>query len=285
MAGLKKQGMDNGTAVAFMVSTPENGVDSIALTYSFFDPIMTVMRPVAGFVSGIVAGVLETLSQGISSVHQSKAIGQHGAQYGSYFRGPQLAQGNLAKARIIFHELLSGQKYAFGTLFNDLAKWYLLGIFLAGSVGYFVPDGSLANIFESGILSYLAMLVMGLPIYVCATFSTPVAAAMVSKGLSPGAALVFLLAGPATNLATISMLTGLMGKRTVVVYIFSILICSLGFAYLTDFIYSALNVNPVSGINIIRTGLMPEWVEIVSAIGVLGLSLRAIFSRKSKSSG
>ncbi len=264
-----------------MVSTPENGVDSIALTYSLMDPIMTVMRPVAGFVSGIVAGVVENFMQKAPSVAHVPGSGFSRLQS---YQSLNMQIGHASKmsmAKAYFHEILRGQQYAFGALLKDVAKWYLLGVLLAGIITALIPNDLLSTMFHEGILSYLAMLIIGLPIYVCATFSTPIAAAMVAKGLSPGAALVFLLAGPATNLATITMLMGLMGKRSVVVYLASIIVCSLGFAYVTDYVYAWLNIKAVSSQNISHTSLVPGWLEMTAAIVMLGLCLRSIFVTES----
>lgn len=264
-----------------MVSTPENGVDSIALTYSLMDPIMTVMRPVAGFVSGIVAGVVENFTQKWPS--ESQGTGANFVSFPSYQSlSMQIGHASkMSRLKAFLDKILKGQQYAFGALLKDVARWYLLGVLLAGIITALIPNDMLSTMLDEGILSYLAMLIIGLPIYVCATFSTPVAAAMVAKGLSPGAALVFLLAGPATNLATITMLIGLMGKRSVVVYLGSIIVCSLGFAYVTDYVYAWLNIKALSSQNISHTSLVPEWLEIVAAIVMLGLCLRSIFAAES----
>ena len=263
-----------------MVSTPENGIDSIALTYSLLDPIMTLMRPLAGFVSGSVAGILENVFESnsarvgaINNTVQNVARGQ--AEIGM-----TPFSGMIKQPRLFFRELVKGQKYAFGTLFDDIAGWYLVGVILAGAITYIIPDDMFVGAYSQGIISYMAMLMLGLPIYVCATFSTPVAGAMIAKGLSPGAALVFLLAGPATNMATISMLLGLMGRRTVAVYLFSIVVCSLGFAYLTDFIYLHFNIVASSNIGLGQISLEPGLMEMLTSIIMMALIVRSLLKRK-----
>ncbi len=258
-----------------MVSTPENGIDSIALTYSLLDPIMTMMRPLAGFVSGSVAGIMEHFHEKKSSVVKVINDPAPNFQERRSLIGATPISGFLRKPGLFLSELIKGQRYAFGTLFDDIAGWYLLGVFLAGAITYIIPDDMFVGAYTQGIISYMAMLILGLPIYVCATFSTPIAAAMIAKGLSPGAALVFLLAGPATNMATISMLLGLMGKRSVAVYLFSIVICSLGFAYLTDYVYLHLNIVASSNMSLGRISPTPHWLESLTSIILIGLIVRS----------
>ena len=128
-------------------------------------------------------------------------------------------------------------KFAFGDLLDDIGSWLMLGVLLAGLIGVFLSPGLIEAYLGDGILSMLIMLVVATPLYVCATASTPIAAALVMKGLSPGAALVFLLAGPATNVATLTVVSKLLGKKTALIYLISILINSLLFGVLVNFIY------------------------------------------------
>jgi uncharacterized membrane protein YraQ (UPF0718 family) len=259
-----------------LVSTPENGVDSIALTYSLLDPIMTFMRPLAGFVTGVFAGIVENLFQERDRDRTDSKLPLPDFQS---LHTPLNSRVKISRTRALFQELIKGQKYAFVNLFNDIAKYYLIGSLVAGIITSVIPDDMFSRVFGAGISSYLTMLILGLPMYVCATFSTPIAAAMVAKGLSPGAALVFLLAGPATNIATVSMLLGLMGKRSVVVYLSAIVICSLGFAFLTDFIFNHLNIVPSTNIHMVQKGFIPDWIEAIAAVIMIALCAKAIFFR------
>lgn len=279
VAGLKKQGATNGTALAFMVSTPENGVDSIALTYSLLDPIMTIMRPLAGFVTGAVAGILEHFREGTAVAQKTTAPQVKNFTPIGSLNYPGSSFGVMGRSKLLVREIIAGQRYAFGTLFNDIASWYFLGIILAGCITHFLPDDILTQTFGQGMFAYLVMLVLSLPIYVCATFSTPVAAAMIAKGLSPGSALIFLLAGPATNMATISMLLGLMGKRSLAVYLFSIVVCTLGFAYLTDYIYSSYHIAASANMRPGNQTVIPNWLETVAAVAMMLMILKATLIR------
>jgi len=120
----------------------------------------------------------------------------------------------------------------------------------------------------------VAMLVAGIPMYVCATSSTPIAAALILKGLNPGAALVFLLAGPATNVATLSMVSGLLGKRSMIIYLTAIVICSFAMGLIVDYLYVTLGIQPVA-IAGQAAELLPEWLKIGSAVLLAGLLIYA----------
>ncbi|MEO0663924.1 MAG: permease, partial [Planctomycetota bacterium] len=137
-------------------------------------------------------------------------------------------------------------RYAFGTLLDDLAPWFLVGFVLSGLIVVALPDGFFDGALFSGALSMLVMLVAGVPLYVCATASTPIAAAMMAKGLEPGAALVFLLAGPATNVATILVVRDLLGRRALVVYLASIALMSLLLGSVTNRLYPAFGFDPTA---------------------------------------
>ena len=118
-------------------------------------------------------------------------------------------------AMSFFEKISAGIRYAFSDLWEDIAKWFLFGLLLAGFITVLIPDDIFSKYLGSGLPAMLLMLAVGIPLYICATASTPIAAALILKGVSPGAALVFLLAGPATNIASLTVLTGVLGKRAV----------------------------------------------------------------------
>ncbi len=128
--------------------------------------------------------------------------------------------------------------FAFGDLIDDIGGWLLFGVLLAGLISVFVSPAMIQTYLGSGLLSMLFMLIIATPLYVCATASTPIAAALVLKGISPGAALVFLLAGPATNVATITVVAKVIGKKAAVIYVVSILLCSLMIGLLVNEVYN-----------------------------------------------
>lgn len=232
--GLRRQGASKGASAAFLVSTPESGVDSIAITWALLDPVMTVARPLSAFLTATVTGLLiNRLPEETAPVAPAAAsAGGCGCAGGSCGGPATPAKPSLA------HRLLGGLAYAFGDLLGDIGRWLLLGIAVAGVLAWVLPDDFFVRHLGSEFSSLLIMLVVGIPLYICASASTPVAAAMVLKGLSPGAALVFLLAGPATNAATIAVVTRFWGRRATVVYLAAIAGCSLLLGWLLNRFYA-----------------------------------------------
>jgi uncharacterized membrane protein YraQ (UPF0718 family) len=139
--------------------------------------------------------------------------------------------------------LAKGFSYAFGGLLGDIGGWLLIGIGVAGVISYFVPSDFFAHHARGEFSSLFLMLAVGIPLYVCATASTPIAAALVLKGLSPGAALVLLLAGPATNAATLTVVAKLMGKRTAALYLAAIAVCSVALGWMVNQVYYYLGMD------------------------------------------
>jgi len=167
-------------------------------------------------------------------------------------------------------KLLRGAKYAFGELLTDIAKPFIIGIFIAGVITFFFPDDLTLWANEHHFLSMLVMLAAGIPMYVCATSSTPIAAALILKGLNPGAALVFLLAGPATNAATINIVKNIFNTRALVIYLSMISMCSIAMGFFVDFVYKVLNVQ-ASAIVGQASELFPESVQLICAAILTGL--------------
>ena len=240
-ASLKRQGATNGATLSFLISTPESGVDSIPITYALMDPIITIVRPVAAFITAITAGIFEnffnTSAPGSEQTSQGacSTSGDCGCN-GNASNPPEIADKSLGA------KIVSGFKYAFVDLLGDIGKWFLVGILLAGLISYFIPDTLFESYLANNFIAMLVMLMAGMPMYVCATSSTPIAAALVLKGLNPGAALVFLLAGPATNIASLSMVSGLLGKRSLMIYLGSIAVCSLTLGFFTDMLYYGIGI-------------------------------------------
>jgi uncharacterized protein len=176
-------------------------------------------------------------------------------------------------------KLAAGLRFAFNELMDDLAGWFLLGVIFAGIITAVVPNSFFDQVLGHGLVSYLVMLVVSLPMYVCASASTPIAAAMVLKGLSPGAALVFLLAGPATNAATVAMVGGMLGIRALSIYLGSIAVCALGMAFATDWLFQTFRMSPVTSVIAGQQEFLPEWVHWLSA-GILAILIsRALWRR------
>ncbi len=280
--GLRKQGASKGATTAFMISTPETGVDSMAVTYALIDPLMTVIRPLAATVTAVFAGVLinafpdrKAGPQPLAGLSDSSATCTGCGCGGSCAVPP----GESVAARF-----RSGMEYAFGEMISDIGRWLLVGVLIAGVISAAMPADALDRYVGTGLLSYLAMLVVALPLYVCATASTPIAASLLLKGLSPGAALVFLLAGPATNGATITVMLKTLGRRAAGLYVGSIIVCSLALAYATDHLYAALGLDIRAVVSEVGE-LLPHWLGVASAVLTLLLVARSFLKRGHESHG
>jgi len=277
VAGLKKQGANNGACLSFLISAPETGVDSIALSYSLLDPVMTVTRPVVAFVTALTAGLVENLTESSDLKTTQDRPGE--AHHISGHRGSRDSTEDSEKHRSFVVKLSEGMSFAANELMNDFAGWLLLGILLAAVITVMVPESLFHGSLGTGITAYLAVLLGSLPLYVCASMSTPIAAALVLKGMSPGAALVLLMAGPATNMATITMVGGILGKRTLAIYLSSIVGCTLVFAFATDMLYQLLGISAKATVGSAGYERIPEWLQLASALVLAGLIIRVLFHK------
>lgn len=252
---LRRSGASRGATTSFLISTPETGVDSIGATWALMDPLMTVVRPIAAFLtafaSGIAVNLLGQESKGPSGPldtpetsagggsccsHAAADAPDHGHDHAhDHDHGDDTSTAPLPR-RVL--------RYAFGTLLDDLTPWFLIGFAVSGLIVVAVPDGFFSGTLFDGWVAMLAMLFAGVPLYVCATASTPIAAAMMAKGLAPGAALVFLLAGPATNIATMLVVRDLLGRRVLAIYLTSIAALSLLLGAVVNRLYPAFGLDP-----------------------------------------
>jgi uncharacterized protein len=271
---LKKQGANNGATTAFLISTPESGVDSIAITYALLDPLMTIARPVAAFLSAITAGIIENLfptGKDAEIPEPEKSCAVDGC-----CDGIDCPPETHRLHHTLSEKIMAGMHHAFFDVWKDMASWFALGLLLAGIITAFIPEEAISRYLGGGFSSMLIMLALGIPIYICATASTPIAAALILKGVSPGAALVFLLAGPATNITSLTVLIGTLGKRATAIYLSTIALSTIAFGLLLDQIYSGFNISAraVAGS---AAEIIPSWLEWTGAIVLIFLSIKPIF--------
>ncbi len=271
---LKKQGANNGATTAFLISTPESGVDSIAITYALLDPVMTIARPVAAFFTAAAAGISENLFS--FSQKEKKHSADLYCPVDGCCDGTSCTPEKHRAHHSVFEKLTAGLRYAVTEVWNDIAGWFFIGLLLAGVIMTFIPEEIFTEYLGGGLSSMLLMLAVGIPLYICATASTPVAAALILKGVSPGAALVFLIAGPATNITSLTVLFGVLGKRASAIYISSIAIFSVIFGLLLDKIYLSLDISAraVSGQ---AAELIPAWLEYTGTGLLLLLSVKPLY--------
>jgi len=234
-----------------------------------------VVAFVTAVVTGLAVNLLERLGWDRDGVGLGAEAGHEGHDHGedSCCEASEEPRGKL---REVLH-------YAFVTLLDDLTPWLLIGFVLSALVAGLMPDSFFAESVPSGLPSMLLMMLVATPIYICATASTPIAAAMIAKGLHPGAALVFLLVGPATNMTTLLVVSKLLGRRALVVYLGGIVLTALAAGLLVDALYSRLDMDLSATV----AGALAEEPGTLGLVtgGVLVLlmaaSLRRIFRARS----
>ncbi len=210
-ASLRKRGASKGAATAFIISTPQTGVDSIFVTYSLLGGIFAILRPLSAFLSGLVGGILVDIASEKDDAAHPQEAGQCmkcGCKKGVPLPLPAEMDSRWMK---LF-------RHSFVELPRDMAMPLITGTIVAGLISALLPDDIFARFLGTGISSLFLMGLMGIPVYVCATASVPVAAALMAKGVSPGAALVFLMTGPATNAAAIVALNKMIGAKATAIY-------------------------------------------------------------------
>jgi uncharacterized membrane protein YraQ (UPF0718 family) len=279
--GLRKQGASKGASAAFLVSVPETGVDSIAITWALLDPVMTVVRPLAAFFTATVTGLLINRLPEETNPVQEEKTGESNCGCASSGCGSEVEKPSRPS---LVRRMKEGISYAFGDLLGDIGSWLLLGIAIAGIISYLVPDDFFLRYLQSEFASLLIMLVVGIPLYICASASTPVAAALVLKGLSPGAALVFLLAGPATNAATITVVARYFGRAATLAYLASIAFCSLALGWLTNRFYAWSGLDITRWVSDLGTAADSPMM-VLSAVVLLLLLVRSYWPRGKTTAG
>ncbi len=262
-----------------MISTPESGVDSIAITYALLDPILTVMRPVAAFFTATVAGIAENLMGTDKDEPQFQP--DLSCPVDGCCDGVNCPPEVHGRHHTFLEKLRSGLRYAFTDFWDDLAGYFFLGLLLAGVISVLIPDRFFSEYLGAGLPAMLIMLAAGIPLYVCATASTPIAAALILKGVSPGAALVFLLVGPATNMATLTVLVGTLGKRSTAVYLAAIAICAVFFGLVVDSLYALSGISAQAVIGQ-ASETVPHWLALAGTVGLILLSIRPMWQTLKK---
>ena len=262
-AALRKQGAGRGAAGSFLISTPQTGVDSILVTYSMLGWVFAIFKPVFAFITGIIGGVL------------IEKFGEQDEQKAEIEQAEPCCDDSPAPKRSLPYILRQTFHYGFSVLLGDIALSLLIGLLAATIISMAVPDNYAADSIGKSWMAMPLMLLLGIPLYVCSTASVPIAAALIIKGFSPGAALVFLITGPATNAATISAMWRVLGKRSTMIYLAVLAVCSMLAGLLLDFLLADISAaSPVCHMN-----SSPGVFEKLSAAGLLAM-IAAVFIRQ-----
>lgn len=264
ITSLRRHGATPGATLSFLTSTPQTGVDSIAATWGLLGPVFTVFRVVVAFVTGVLCGVVvEACTLPDNETNTRSAEQPHTSCCAKTKKQP-------------WKEVFT---YGFGVLPRDIGRALLLGILISGLLGALVPADFFVRYINSEWLSMIAVMALGIPLYVCSTGSIPIALAMISMGLSPGAALVFLITGPATNAATLTTVIQTMGRRVVLIYLLTLAAVSLAAGWLLNRVLPSAVVQYHIEHHTEVTGSF----ETTCGILLAGLLLYAMLPRKKKS--
>lgn len=310
--GLRRAGASKSATTSFLVSTPETGIDSISVSYAMLGPFMAVVRPVAAISSAIVAGLLvgrdqeetpkseshDAITSSCCSSSEAKPKVEKQSCCSSSETKPKVEKqsccsttGEAAKESIdsccgeektqeeksnlsFTQKLFSGLKFSSTNLIKDISVWLMVGLFFAALIQTYLPASFLEK-WGSGLFAMLIMVIISIPMYICATASTPIAAALLLSGISPGAVLVFMMAGPATNIATLGVVYKELGARSLTGYLTGVLGGALFFGWLTDYLVESFgfNVTPLVGM---EHQLLPETLTYLSAFVLAALMLNEL---------
>lgn len=260
-ASLRKHGAGRGATASFLASTPQTGVDSLMVTYALLGWIYAIFRAVVAFVSGIVCGLAVGA---VSSKQEPEA--------------PECTDECCQPSNThIIKRMLS---YGFIALPRDIARAMVLGIVISGIISGLIPENFFVDRMGDSMVAMFLMLLIGIPLYVCSSGSVPVALAFIKAGISPGAVLVFLITGPATNAATLTTLWSIIGRRQMVVFLATLSLCALG----AGFIMNGMDVHLNLVEHACKAGAHTGWFEYACTAILIVILARGMLPEKHKDS-
>jgi len=294
--GLHRAGASKEATVSFLISTPETSVDSVAVTYALMGPVMAIFRPIAALVNAVGTGLLTTLvvddknttnfastekvlEAACCPTNKVEMVPTVTSCCESQSAEPKVSEASLDSCcsqdnSVASNKFMLMLSYAGAELLDDISKWLFVGIVLAGIMLTFIPPDWFAQ-WGNGLTSMLVMLVIGIPMYICAVASTPVAAGLLIAGVSPGAVLVFLLVGPATNIASFALLKQELGLKVTVVYLFGLSVFSLIMGLLLEWLLRTQNWQVTANMGG-NHDVVPGVVAWVSAFLLIFLAIKAL---------
>lgn len=226
--GIRRSGASKASTASFLVATPETGADSIAISYALMGPIMAVARPIAAIFSAITAGLMIA------------AFGRESQPEPSQTVEKSCCHKKEATTTIGFWQQVQAiLTFGYGQLLKDFMVWLLIGLFFAALIQTIMPAGFLAQ-YGQGVMAMMVIVLVSIPMYICATASTPIAVGLLMAGITPGAALVFMLTGPATNIATLMVIKSELGKRELILYLVSIVLTAILSGLTLDYLIDAM---------------------------------------------
>jgi uncharacterized membrane protein YraQ (UPF0718 family)/copper chaperone CopZ len=273
---MAKNGASKGATISFLISTPQTGIDSIIATYGMMGWVFAIYRPIIALIMGVLGGSVIKLVNSKDKIDTIKPIPV------SAFELVSQSQSSVTPLTKRIKDTL---RYAFIEFPEDIATQFIVGVIIAGLIAFLIPDNFFSSsMISDGIVGMLIMMAIGIPMYVCATASIPIAVTLMMKGLSPGVAFVFLVTGPATNAASIAIIINTLGKKVAVTYLIVIGLSSIIFGYLLNFIFDFLKIDSTAYINSLHMShnhgdTDSYWLKLTTGIILLGLLLFALYRK------
>lgn len=281
-ASIRARGASRAAATGFLLSTPQTGVDSILATWGMLGPLMGVFRPVIALLSGLLGGALVMLlGEPEDAGRQDGAATAACCSDGCHAGDDPRPAGGGAKTLHALH-------YGLVTLPADIARPLVVGMVIAGAVSALAPPGVLGPSLGTGLPAMLVMIAVGVPLYVCATASIPLAVGFIHLGVSPGAALAFLIAGPATNAATLATVWKMMGRRTALLYLAAVVLTALTAGLGFDALalgFSGGSLDPAHALHGEETEGGPLWAAALVGVLVWSVLEPRVLRRVSRAAG
>ena len=230
---LRREGASKGAAVSFLIATPQTGVDSIIATFSLMGLPFAIIRPIAALATAIFGGKMVNVIEGDEGAGKFDSTNE---QAHDDLCGDSCCGGHDKVPTSFVGKVIEALRYAYIDMMESVGKWLVVGLIVAGLITIFVPDSYFEIFKDNSFTSMLLVLCISIPMYLCATGSIPIAVALMMKGLTPGAALVLLMAGPACSVASVLVVSKVLGRRTLTAYLFSIISGAVGFGLVTDYL-------------------------------------------------
>ena len=230
---LRREGASKGAAVSFLIATPQTGVDSIIATFSLMGLPFAIIRPIAALATAIFGGKMVNVIEGDEGAGKFDSTNE---QTHDDLCGDSCCGGHDKVPTSFVGKVIEALRYAYIDMMESVGKWLVVGLIVAGLITIFVPDSYFEIFKDNSFTSMLLVLCISIPMYLCATGSIPIAVALMMKGLTPGAALVLLMAGPACSVASVLVVSKVLGRRTLIAYLGSIISGAIGFGLVTDYL-------------------------------------------------
>ncbi|MBR4829390.1 MAG: permease [Muribaculaceae bacterium] len=259
---LRRSGASRAASTSFLIATPQTGVDSIAATFSMMGLPFAILRPVAALITSLFGG--------LAVGHWERKGSLDEVQDGISYELSELPKG-------IWNKILETFKYGFFDMMQSIGRWLLIGLVVATLITVLLPNDFFSTYARWPLLNMFIIVLVAVPMYVCATGSIPIAAALMLKGMSPGCALVLLMAGPAANMASMFVVNKAFGRKATIVYLFSIVGGAMAFGVLVDYLpgMREIFINALPH-HIMQHGMHATWLNNVCSIALLGMIVVAL---------